>query len=43
MMGLMERAAREMGDELFGLNFVSAMRPEDYGPFVRYMVSALDP
>jgi Arabinose-binding domain of AraC transcription regulator, N-term len=34
MMGLMERAAREMGDELFGLNLGSAMRPEDYGPFI---------
>jgi AraC-like DNA-binding protein len=42
MMGLMERAAREMGDDLFGLHLGSAMRPEDYGPFVRYMVSAPD-
>lgn len=42
MMGLMERAAREMGDELFGLHLGLAMRPEDYGPFVRYMVSAPD-
>jgi AraC-like DNA-binding protein len=42
MMGLMERAAREMGDDLFGLHLGLAMRPEDYGPFVRYMVSAPD-
>jgi AraC-like DNA-binding protein len=42
MMGLMERAAREMGDELFGLHLGLAMRPEDYGPFVRYMVLAPD-
>ena len=41
MMGLMERAAREMGDELFGLHLGLAC-PEDYGPFVRYMVSAPD-
>jgi len=42
MMGLMERAAREMGDELFGLHLGLAMTPEDYGPFVRYMASAPD-
>jgi AraC-like DNA-binding protein len=42
MMGLMERSARELGDELFGLHLGLAMRPEDYGPFVRYMASAPD-
>lgn len=42
MMGLMERSARELGDDLFGLHLGLAMRPEDYGPFVRYMVSAPD-
>jgi AraC-like DNA-binding protein len=42
MMGLMERSARELGDELFGLNLGLAMTPEDYGPFVRYMASAPD-
>jgi AraC-like DNA-binding protein len=42
MMGLMERSARELGDEMFGMHLGLAMRPEDYGPFVRYMASAPD-
>jgi AraC-like DNA-binding protein len=42
MMGLIERSARELGDELFGLHLGLAMMPEDYGPFVRYMASAPD-
>ena len=42
LMGLMERAAREMGDELFGFNLGYAMQPEDYGPVAAYMASAPD-
>jgi AraC-like DNA-binding protein len=42
MMGLIERAAREMGDELFGLNLGCAMQPEDFGPAVKYMLAAHD-
>ena len=40
MMGLFERSAREMGDDLFGLNLGLAMQPEDYGPVGRYIASA---
>lgn len=42
LMGLIERAAREVGDELFGVSLGNAMRPEDYGPVVTYMLAAAD-
>ena len=42
LMGLLERSAREMGDELFGFNLGLAMQPEDYGPVARYMATAPD-
>jgi AraC-like DNA-binding protein len=42
MMGLFERTAREIGDELFGLNLGYAMQPEDYGVVASYMASAPD-
>jgi AraC-like DNA-binding protein len=40
MMGLFERSAREIGDDLFGLNLGLAMQPEDYGFVGRYIASA---
>jgi AraC-like DNA-binding protein len=42
MMGLFERSAREIGDDLFGLNLGHAMQPEDYGPVGNYIASAPD-
>jgi AraC-like DNA-binding protein len=38
--GLIERAAREIGDDLFGVNLGHAMQPEDFGPVIQYMASA---
>ena len=40
LMGLLERAAREMGDHQFGLNLGMEMNPEDYGPVGRYIGTA---
>ena len=40
MMGLLEDSAREMGDDLFGINLGLAMQPEDYGPVGRYIAAA---
>jgi len=40
MMGLFERSAHEMGDDLFGFNLGLAMQPEDYGPVGSYIGSA---
>jgi AraC-like DNA-binding protein len=42
LMGLIERAAREVGDDQFGVSLGEAMRPEDFGPVVRYMLAAPD-
>ncbi|ODS00286.1 hypothetical protein AUC68_01170 [Methyloceanibacter methanicus] len=42
LMALIERGAREVGDDLFGIALGSAMRPEDFGPFVKYMLAAGD-
>jgi AraC-like DNA-binding protein len=42
LMTLIERGAREAGDDLFGIGLGRAMGPEDYGPVVRYMVTAGD-
>jgi AraC-like DNA-binding protein len=42
LMALIERSAREAGDTLFGLRLGAAMRPEDFGPVVKYMVAAPD-
>ncbi|BAQ16637.1 AraC family transcriptional regulator [Methyloceanibacter caenitepidi] len=42
LMALMERGAREVGDDLFGIALGGAMRPEDFGPFARYMLAARD-
>jgi hypothetical protein len=41
-MGLLERTARDIGDERFGFNLGYAMQPEDYGPVASYMASAPD-
>jgi AraC-like DNA-binding protein len=41
-MGLMERSARETSDELFGLHLGELMRPEDFGVWARYALSASD-
>ena len=38
--GLIERAAREIGDDLFGVNLGHAMQPEDFGPVIQCMASA---
>jgi AraC-like DNA-binding protein len=40
MMSLFERSARELGDDMFGLNLGLAMQPEDYGLVGRYIGSA---
>src|SRR5262249_44067856 len=40
LMGLLERTARETGDDFFGLSLGLAMQPEDYGPIGRYIGSA---
>jgi len=42
LMGLLERTARDIGDERFGFNLGYAMQPEDYGPVASYMASAPD-
>lgn len=42
LMGLMERSARETGNELFGLQLGESMRPEDFGGWARYALSASD-
>lgn len=42
LMALIERGAREAGDDLFGIGLGRAMGPEDYGPVARYMVTAGD-
>ena len=42
LMALIERSAREVGDSLFGLRLGAAMRPEDFGPVVKYMIAAPD-
>jgi AraC-like DNA-binding protein len=42
LMGLMERSARETSDELFGLHLGELMRPEDFGVWARYALSASD-
>jgi AraC-like DNA-binding protein len=42
LMALIERSAREVGDGLFGLSLGAAIRPEDFGPVVRYMLAAPD-
>ncbi len=42
LMGLLERSARETGDELIGLRLGALMRPEDFGLWARYAVSAPD-
>lgn len=42
LMELIQRAARELGDEGFGLRLGDAMQPEDFGPVVRYMLCAPD-
>lgn len=42
LMALIERSAREVGDSLFGLRLGAAMRPEDFGPVVKYMLAAPD-
>jgi AraC-like DNA-binding protein len=41
-MAVIERAAREAGDPWFGINLGDAIRPEDFGPSVRYMLGAPD-
>jgi AraC-like DNA-binding protein len=40
LMGLMERSARETSDELFGLHLGELMRPEGFGVWARYALSA---
>jgi AraC-like DNA-binding protein len=40
MCSLFDRAAREIGDDLFGLRLGERMRPEDYGPPVEYLLEA---
>jgi AraC-like DNA-binding protein len=40
LMGLMERSARETSDELFGFHLGELMRPEDFGVWARYALSA---
>jgi len=42
LMAVIERAASELGDEFFGIGLGNAMRPEDYGPAVKYMLAAGD-
>ena len=42
LMGLIERAAREVGNDLLGIALGNAMRPEDFGPVVKYMLAAPD-
>jgi AraC-like DNA-binding protein len=40
LMGLMERCAQETADELFGIHLGELMRPEDFGVWARYALSA---
>jgi AraC-like DNA-binding protein len=40
MCSLFDRAAREVGDDLFGLRLGERMQPEDFGPAVRFALRA---
>ena len=40
MMGLFERSARKLGDDLLGFHIGDLMQPEDFGLWARYALSA---
>ena len=42
MMSLLERTARELGDDLFGLHLGETMQPADFGLWASYAQSAAD-